>query len=539
MSDISDSETTTKNRGNSVAKAGGIMMASLFLSRVLGLLRDTVLASRFGLQIDADSFKLASTIPDMIFMLIAGGGLSSAFIPVFSEFIYTDREKDAWKVFSVVVTLCSIVAAALIAFAWIFAPQIAAFMSAGHQKYMPDGSLFVDHVAYLGRIMLPAQFAFLVGSILLGTLYARKQFAAPGLAPNVYNVGIIVGALVGSGISIGIAGMAWGALIGACVGNILLPTIFMIGKGGWFRPSLDFRAPGVKKFFLLLLPVILGFSLPSVCQLITQKFGSHYSTGINTVLNSGNNLMMAPLGIFGHSLALAAFPALAQFYANKRMDLYRAEVSKTLRTTIYLSVPASAIMLALAPQIVNLIYGYGKAAHEMQLGDLTLCLQVYSLGIWAWCMQPVLMRGFFSIHQTARPVIIGTVMTALFIGLCFGVEQSSIGFLGLPAVTNLAAIALVISLFIALEKQVGTLDKAGIISTLIKSALGSAVMAGTGYGIFHFVPQHISKIGLFFTFGFVFCVIGWIYFFVTRALKMPETDYLDRAFKRMGSRFKR
>ncbi len=525
-----------RNRGNSIAAAGGIMMVSLTLSRVLGLLRDTVMADRFGLQLDADTWKLASTIPDILFMLIAGGGLSSAFIPVFSEFLYTDREEDAWKVFSVVTTLCAIIVTVLIGLAWIFAPQIAAFMCVGKPLTLPDGTLFVDRVAYLGRVMLPAQFAFLVGSILLGTLYARKQFLAPGLAPNVYNVGIIVGAFVGSSIGIGIGGMAWGALIGAGLGNLVLPIVFMAGRGGWFKPSLDFATPGVSKFFKLLLPVILGFSLPSVCALITQKFGSHYSTGINTVLNSSNNLMMAPLGIFGHSLALAAFPVLAQCFAQNRMDMYRAEVSKTLRTTVYLAMPASAIMLALAPQIVNLIYGYGKAANTLQLNDMATCLQVFSLGIWAWCMQPVLMRGFFSIHQTARPVIIGTVMTAVFIGLCFLAESTSIGFLALPAVTNVAAVLLVISLYFALEKQVGALDTKGIVSTLGKSLVGSIIMGAFSYGIFRVVPTTMHKVSLFLTFGFVVCCAGWIYFFVTRALKMPETDYLDRAFKRINKR---
>ena len=540
MADIETLPSNTpKESGNTVARAGGIMMVSLTLSRLLGMLRDTVLASKFGLQLDADSFKVASTIPDMIFMLIAGGGLSSAFIPVFSEYLYTDREEDAWKVFSVVVTLCSLIATGLIVIAWVFAPQIAQFMSEGHQKYMPDGTLYADHVAHLGRIMLPAQFAFLVGSVLLGTLYARKQFTAPGLAPNVYNVGIILGALVGSSAGIGISGMAWGALIGAVLGNLVLPTLFMTGKGGWFRPSLDLNSPGVRKFFALLLPVILGFSLPSVCQLITQKFGSYYSTGVNTVLNSANNLMMAPLGIFGHSLALAAFPVLAQFYAHQKMDLYRAEVSKTLRTTLYLSIPASAVLLALAPQVVNLVYGYGKAAHEMQLGSLTVCLQVYSLGIWAWCMQPVLMRGFFSIHQTARPVIIGTIMTAVFIGLCVAVVHSSVGYLGLPAVTNVAAILLVISLLFALEKQVGSLDKKGIILTMLKSAAASVVMGGLGYGLFLFVPHALPKLVLVGVFLGVFCIIGWVYFFLTRAMKMPESSYLDRAFSRVGGKLKR
>ena len=220
------------------------MVASLLASRILGLLRDTVMASKFGIQLDTDSYRLAVAIPDTIFMLIAGGGLSSAFIPIFSEFIYTEREEDAWKVFSVVTTICALAVSGLIVIAWILAPQIASFMCAGKTTEILGIPLEVDKiiapsVTQLGRILLPAQFAFLIGSILLGTLYARKQFAAPALAPNVYNVGIIVGAIAGSRAGIGIAGMAWGGLIGAMIGNLVLPTFFMIGKGGWLKPSLD------------------------------------------------------------------------------------------------------------------------------------------------------------------------------------------------------------------------------------------------------------------------------------------------------------
>ena len=512
-------------------------MVSLLLSRVLGLLRDTVMAYKFGVQIDTDCYRLAVAIPDTIFMLIAGGGLSSAFIPIFSEFIYTDREEDAWKVFSVVTTICAIFVTALIGVAWLLAPKIAEFMGAGKTIQMAGINFDVDQIVIpriteLGRIMLPAQFAFLIGSVLLGTLYARKQFLAPGLAPNVYNVGIIAGALLGSFGGIGIAGMAWGALIGAIIGNLLLPTFFMVGKGGWLRPSLDFRAPGVKKFFNLLLPVILGFSLPSVCSLITQKFASMYPEGMNTVLTLSNNLMMAPLGIFGHSLALAAFPVLSQFFAQNRMDLYRDQVSKTLRTTIYLSMPASAILLALAPQIVNLAYGYGKTDAD-NLADMAHALQVFALAVWAWCMQPILMRGFFSIHQTARPIIIGTIMTVVFIALCALGTNAHIGFLVLPAATNVAAILLVFALFLGLERQVGTLDRIGIVKTLGKSLVGSTAMGTFAFGCFWLFPAEMGKVIEFAMFLFVFCLAGWLYYFVTKGLGMPETQYLSRAFDRL------
>lgn len=510
-------------------------MASLLLSRVLGVVRDSVMAGQFGTGLDSDAYKLAVSIPDTLFMLIAGGGLSSAFIPIFSELYYTGKNKEAWKAFSVIVTLCSLVVTALIGIAWMIAPVIASFMAEGKTYHTASGALvpvtpeYLAQVVRMGRIMLPAQFAFLVGSVLLGTLYARKQFAAPGLAPNVYNVAIIIGAFLGGSSGLGIAGMPWGALIGAMIGNLLLPICFMIPQGGSFRPSLDYKAEGVKKFGQLLLPVIVGFSLPSWATLITLKFASKYSEGTNVVLSFANNLMMAPPGIFGQALALAAFPVLTQFFAEKRMDAYREQVTKTLRTVIYLTIPASTLMWALAPQIVSLIYGHGKANESGNLPAISSALRIYCLGITAWSVQPVLMRGFFSMHKTVKPVVLGSGVTILFWLMCVAARAWSSSPNTLVWASNAAAILLVVLLYVALQMDVGKLDLSGILVTSGKSLAG-AVIAGTiAYSAFLAIPASLPTVVLFLLLAIVFSSSGWAYFAVTKWLGMPESDYLARS----------
>ncbi len=516
-------------------------MASLLLSRILGLLRDTFMARQFGIGFDTDAYRIAVTIPDTIFFLIAGGGLSSAFIPIFSDFLHKDREEDAWRVFSVVTTLSTIFVTALIGIAWIFAPQIAMFMAAGKTHSLGFGITAplthgdIEQIVTMSRIMLPAQLAFMVGSVLIATLYARQRFVAPGIAPNIYTVGIIAGAFIGPWIGIGIAGMSWGALIGAIIGNLVIPIIVMMRLGGHFKPSIDIDTPGVKQFFRLLLPVILGFSLPSVAALITQKFASYFDEGTNTVMTLSNNLMQAPLGIFGQSLALAAFPVLAQFYALNQMDRYRLQISNTLRTVTYLSVASAAVLFALAPQIVQLVYGYGKGASPVELAKVVVALRIFTIGIPAWCLQPVLMRGFFSLHKTLKPVVIGTIMTAIFTLLCWGVLGLNLGYQGLPWATNIAAILLAIFLYAGLEKEVGPMERSGLLVTLGKSLVGGAVMGGVAYAAFLPLPKP-SKWVLFPMFLLVCIVSAWVYYYVTRALKMPETNYLSRALDKMNRR---
>ena len=503
------------------------MAASGLLSRILGLLRDSVIASSFGLLAVNDSYRIAMQVPDLIFMLIAGGGLSSAFLPVFAEFIHTDRERDAEKLFSVVVTLCTLIATAIVILAWIAAPAIVNYMGAGHTADV------LREATTMSRIVLPAQISFLVGSILLGSLYARQKFLAPALAPNVYNVGIILGAaVVPLAFGLNIEWVAWGALTGAVIGNVVIPGLVLARQRVKFEPSLDYRAPGVQKFFKLLIPVILGFSLPSMVQIITQKFASGYGEGANTVLTYSTNLMMAPLGIFGQSLALAAFPVLAQFAAQKKMDLFRDHVGRTMRTVAYLCIPTAGLMFATAPLLVHIIYGYGKAGHDVaQLNLIAQCLRIYCLAIVPWCLQPILIRGFFSLHETIVPIAIGTAMTAVFIGCCLLVTHSSLGLFGMPWATGICALGLVVALVFVLQKRVGSLSTGALVRSMAQSALATLAMAVPLY----FATQSWwpGSRGLQIVYFLGLCLTGsWIYYFATRAMKMPETSYLDRVFKR-------
>ena len=516
-----------------VARAGGIMFASLLLSRVLGMARGTVMGAQFGLGLDTDAYTIAARIPDTIFMLIAGGGLSSAFIPVFSDLLHKDKEREAWKTFSVVVTVCTLIAIALVGVAWGLAPWIVSFFR-GEKPFA-----ILPKAILMSRIMLPAQIAFLVGSVLLATLYARKQFAAPGLAPNVYNVGIILGAtLLPRLFGLGIESMAWGALAGAIVGNLVLPALAMMRAGSRFTPSLDVRDPGTRRFFALLLPVILGFSLPSMVTLVTQKFAGYFGgTAVNTILDQSNNLMQAPLGFFGQALALAIFPVLSEYVAKDRMDLYREQVSKTLRTVVYLGTMSGALMMALAPQIAHVLFGWGRAAgDEAALGGIADCLRIYAVAIFAWCMQPVLMRGFFSLHKTRKPVLIGTAMTGLFVVLCIVAVHTTRDYRVLPLATDVAAVALAVVLFFALESDVGALDRKGVLETWAKSTVAGVAGGAVAFLGSALLPAGASKAadaGMLLFFG----LLGfWAFFAVGKLLKMPESGYLDRALARFRRR---
>lgn len=504
------------------------MMLSLLLSRVLGLVRDAVMSGMFGIDSATDAYNLAFMVPDLLFFLLAGGALSSAFIPVFSEYLHTGQEDDAWKVFSVVTTVMTLGLTLLIGIAWIYAEPLSRAIAPGK----PDE--LIPLIAHMSRILLPAQIAFFIGGLMFGTLYARQVFTVPGLGPNVYNLGIIFGAVALSGFfSPGVIGMSWGALIGATVGNLLIPLLVMRKLQSKFSPSLDLSHPGVKKVFRLMLPVVLGLSLPGVYAMIVQWFGSFYSEGINTALKYANNLMLAPVGIFGQSLAIGAFPALSQFFAQGKMDLFRDTVAKTMRTVIYISVPVTAILLALGPEIVQSIYQHGDFTAK-DTAQVAQMLALFGVGIFAWCLHPVLMRSFFAYHNTWLPILMGTGTTVVFVGLVVAFRATALGPSALPIASSVSAVLLVIALTLGLRAKVGPFGVGGVLTTFLKSAIASGLVGGALYLVAILLRPEagFGKVAALALAGVGGLAGVWAYFFLTKFLQMPETQYLARALNR-------
>jgi len=511
--------------------AGAILMAYLLLSRILAIFRDTVLSSHFGLGLQGDAYRLAFTIPDLIFYGVAGGAFSSAFIPVFTEFYTQDRKEDAWNLFSVIITSVTLIVGSFVALAFVYAPQIAGYIGAGKS---PET---IQWMILMGRILLPAQLAFFVGGILFGVLYADHQVNDAGLSPVIYNSAIILGGLLlGSFFNPPIVSMAVGAVVGAFIGNIVMPIVAVRKVGVKFRPSLNMRAPGVKKVFQLMAPVIFGLSLPGVYGIITQKFASMDGVGINISLELANRIMQAPLGVFGQSLALATFPVIAQFAAEKKFDLYSLQLAKSLKTVIYLSVPATVFIYVLADQIVDLFYGYGKASSPESRIHVVECLRYFAIGIPAWCLQPLLMRAYFAMQRSFKPICLGTITTVFFIVMIIILRRLGMGFLAMPLAGSVAAFGLVITMFASLKKDV---PETSLVT--ISIAFWQCLAAGFVAGICAFLltikmPAHPHKTVLFIELAIVCLVCTWIYFFVTVKLGNKETETVTNGLARFRSR---
>lgn len=511
------------------------MMASIIGSRILAILRDTAMSAKFGWGIHTDAYRISFTIPDLIYYGVAGGAFSSAFIPVFNEFIAKKEDEKAWELFNVIITVVFLIVVAIIGIVWVLTPALATYMSEGAKATShPE---MISWIILMSRILLPAQIAFFVGGIMFGVLYTKGNFVIPGLSANIYNIGIILGAvLLSYFVSPGIVGMTIGATIGAFVGSLLIPYLALHKMGVRFRPSLNIRADGVKKVFILMMPVVLGLSLPGVYATIMQKFASYDEASVNTVIELSNRIMQAPLGIFGASLALAAFPVLSQFAAQNRFDHFSNQLNRSMKTVLFLSVPATAIMLAMAPQIIQVFYGYGKAANE-DPAILIICVRLFAFGVPAWCLHPLLMRAYFARQMSLKPILLGTVTTVAFIFMIIGMRRMGLGYKSMPIAGSVAAIALVFVLLGCVKAEIKEMKLLPLLETFVKSCVAATVAGGLAYGLSFFLPARLHKVPLLFGFLFIMLLCVAVYTTIGRWMKMDEVETVDKGLERFKDRF--
>ncbi|MGH8103826.1 MAG: murein biosynthesis integral membrane protein MurJ, partial [bacterium] len=392
-------------------RASAVMMTAILFSRILGQLRDTVIAYRFGQNETTDAYRAAFQLPDLLFFMVAGGALSSALIPVFSEYWNSGRKEEAWRVYSSVTNIMIGILLALVVIGEAIPYPIIRFMFPGFDA----GRL--DLTVQLTRIVLPAQIFFLLGGLMVSTLYARHHFLIPALGPNIYNLGIIFGGIVLAG-PLGIAGLAWGALLGAFLGNVLLPFWVMKRMGSHHLLVWDTRMEGTRQVFRLMIPVMLGLSLPGIYMLILRVLASWLQAGAISALDNANRQMQAPLGIAGQAIALAIFPTLAELAGKGDRAGLRGVLREGLQLVWYITLPATALLLVFAPDIGRVLLQYGKfGAADTEM--VAAALRMFALGLFAWSGQALIARAFFSLKDSLTPMLIGSAVTAVFVPMAW------------------------------------------------------------------------------------------------------------------------
>ncbi len=469
--------------GRQIAQSTGIIMASVLLSRLLGFWRDWTVAHQVGSNATTDAYYAAFTLPDFLNYLVAAGSLSVTFIPVFSKYIAEKNEEEGWRVFSIVVTFMGMVMISVVILAEIFAPQVVSVIAPGF------GPAEKAHVVSLTRLMLPAQFCFYMGGILTAVQYAKGQFIVPSLAPLIYNIGIIV---CGMALAprLGITGFAVGVLAGAIVGNFLLQIYGAKRAGARFTPSLRLGHPGFRMFVLLAIPIMLALSLSFTDDWIIRWFGSYLRPASITWLSYAKTLMRVPLGIVGQAIGVASFPVLAKLYSEKRFDELDRLLTSTMKGLVLLLMPITALTVAQSVPLVHLVFSHTRLT-EADLIATAGTLVWFSLGMFAWGAQNILARGFYAMHDTMTPAVVGTALTVLNLPVYWLLVRSS-QHLGLAAASSIGITVYTIVLFLLLVRRTKWPAARGLVAFFGKVLFASSAAGIACWKLSEWLGQQFS-----------------------------------------------
>lgn len=379
------------------------MAGSVFLSRFMGLLRDKVISYYYGAGPETDIYNASFAIPDFINYLLAGGYFSITLIPLLARY-FKNSEQDGWEFFSSAFWWVVIAISSVTAVAWIFAPELSYIAAPGFE---PEARARLT--GFL-RIILPAQACFLPGACFTALLIMRRQFTIPALTPLIYNGCIILVGLVFTYISPerGIEGFSWGVLCGAALGSLIIPALGARAGGLDLKPVLTH--PGLKRFILLALPLMLGQSIVVLDEQFVRIFGSLGPEGSISYLNYARRIMMVPVGLVAQAAGVASYPFLASLVANGNRKGFDETVNRALLTALAVIIPLSLWMMSVAMPTIRLIFEQGRFSTEATEASAILLVIMLS-GTAFWTIQQVLGRGFYANENTLTPVLVGTAST--------------------------------------------------------------------------------------------------------------------------------
>lgn len=464
--------------GSGALRNSLIVMGGFVLSRASGLLRDVIVTARFGTTAEYGAYVAAFRITDLLYMVIIGGALGSSFIPVFIQLWERDGAERAWRLASAVLTWTLALLTAASALLWLLARPLTGWLYAGPS--IDAASL--DLISDLTRLFLLSPLLLGLGGLAMAALNARDRFTLPALAPSLYNLGIIGGALA-LAPTMGVWGLAWGVVLGALLYLLVqIPGLFALGMR--LRPEWGRDLPELSQVARQLGPRVLGQAAAHISVMVTAALTARLALGAEKLaaLNLAYQLMLLPYGVFSLSLSTVAFPRLARLVAEGRLADLAADVRRTLGTILFLTLPAMAALLTLGLPLTRALFQRG-AFDDVSLQLTAAALAGYALALPAFAASEILIRAFYAMQRTWTPVLVGLsqVLLNLALGTLLLLGGADSGALALAfGVANTAeALILIALLGRALP---GIWRDADLRRTLLIGALGSLLLGGLLFG---------------------------------------------------------
>lgn len=494
-------------------------------SRILGFIRDRLLASSFGAGDILDAYYAAFRLPDLIYGFLVLGALSAAFIPVFAELIAHDKREQAWRLVQGALQWLVIFLGGAALLGIIFAPKIAVWIAPG---FGPEKQ---ELVALLTRVMLLSPIFLAVSAVLGGVLVSFKQFLAYSFAPVFYNLGIIFGILVLFPF-FGPIGLAWGVVFGAFLHMMVqIPAFRRAGYNMHTIPlARAWRDEALRRVVRLMIPRSLAVAVNQVSLVIVTIFASTLVSGSLAAFTLAINIQSIPLGLFGIAFSLASFPVLSTLAAKKEYAEFFKIFSQTVKRILYFVLPLSFLLIIFRAEIVRIVLGTGAFNWEDTILTFTV-LGWLSVSLFAQSLVPLFVRAFFALQDTRTPLFAALAAETVHLSLIpFLLPRYEVA--GLAIAFSIGSIINFSLLYLALRARVSEWNDRDIFSGVIKIAIVAflaAVVAQYSKGIFALTIDRLdtfvevaAKLGL----G---VVIGTAtYIFASAFFRLPEYAQIKR-----------
>jgi putative peptidoglycan lipid II flippase len=524
---------TESNSNQQIARAAGVVMFAMSLGQIVGLARGIIVARVFGASIELDAFFAANRVSETLFLLVAGGALGSAFIPMFSGLLAKGEKESAWRLASSIANAVTLTLSILAALVAIFAPQVVRYALA---PGLADDPHIFSLTINLLRIQLISAILFGIGGLIIGILNAYQTFLIPALTPALYQLGIIIGALFFAP-SMGIYGLAWGVVLGAALYlAVQIPSLIKLITGHWSlvtNPfSLNLHDSNVRQVLLLMGPRLIGVAVVQLNFWVNTWLASKMASGSVSGLYYGFSLMLTAQSVIAQSVAIAAMPTFSAQHALGQQDEMRGSLAASLRGVILLALPSSVGMMILRAPAVALLYQRGEF-DSRAVEIVSWALLWYGAGVMGHSIMEVLTRAFYAQHDTKTPVIIGSVAMGLNVlfSVLFAKWFEAIGWMphgGLALANSFATALEATALFIVMRKRLNGIEGDHILRGAIPATIASIVMTLSLYG-WLYAGKNLS-VWILAPAGMILGVA--VYFAALFILRVPELGYIVNGITR-------
>ena len=500
---------------SALVRAGLVVSGAFLISRLLGYVRVVVFVYAFDAP-QLDTFFAAFRIPDLIFQLVAAGALSSALVPIVSALLEREEHSHAWRVVSTVINLMLVALALLAGILFVLAPVVVEAITPGFRDEQ------LEQTITLTRIMLLSPIFLALGSVATSVLNSGGQFAASAVAPIVYNLAIIGGALF-LAPSLGIEGLAV-AVVAGSLGHLLVQLLPVRRLGFRYVPRIDWGDPEARRALLLMAPRALGLGANQVTFIVVTALASGLAVGAVADFNIAFTLLQIPIGVIGVPLGIVLLPSLSRDAAVGREVEFARLLTRSLRLIIFVMIPIAGLLAVLRHEVVDLLFGGGKI-DDANLAIIATTLSWFLIGLAAHALIAVLARAFYARQDTLTPVLVAVV--AVFANTTLAIAL--VGPLGLSGIALAIAIAAwleAITLLVILRLRtldVGLRDLARVATqAVVGTVVGSALAFGTAAVIGGVSGTDPSAIALVVAIAVTSAVFGVAYAGVAVVLRIPE-----------------